>query len=68
MSGKAILALAPTAVLGPFWSPLGLPLGILALRDIRRSRGLLKGEVAAHFAVLVHLIILVVFAAVFLNR
>ena len=69
LSRKAVLALAPTACkLGLFSSPFGLPLGILALRDIQRSRGLLKGEVAAHFAVLIHFMILVLFAAVFLAR
>lgn len=65
VSRKAVLALAPIMVLGPFWSPVGLLLGALALRDIRRSNGLLKGEVAAHFAVLVHFILLA-FAAAFL--
>jgi hypothetical protein len=68
VSWKAILALAPTAVLGPFWSPVGLPLGILALRDIRHSQGRLKGEMAAHFAVLVHFMIVLLFAGIYLLR
>jgi hypothetical protein len=67
-SRKAIFALAPMAVLGPFWSPVGLPLAILALRDFRRSQGLLKGEMAAHFAVLMHSMIIVLFTALYLLR
>jgi hypothetical protein len=67
-SRKAMLALAPMAVLGPFWSPVGLPLALFALRDLRRSQGTLKGEMAAHFAVLFHGVVLVIYAASFLFR
>jgi hypothetical protein len=54
ISPKAVLALAPMALLGPFWTPIGLPLGVLALRDIRRSHGMLMGEVVAHMAIVIH--------------
>jgi hypothetical protein len=51
---KAVLAAAPTAMLGPLWSPVGVVLGLLALRDIRRADGMLRGEAVAHWAVAVH--------------
>ena len=38
----------PLVTFGPFWLPIGLPLAVLALRDIRRANGFLKGEVIAH--------------------
>ena len=62
-SVKAVLAAAPTAAIGPFWSPAGLPLGILALRDIRRANGMLAGEMLAHMAVAIHGAMLLLAAA-----
>jgi hypothetical protein len=53
-STKAVLAAVPTAALGPFWSPAGLVLGILALRDIRRANWMLRGELLAHMAIAIH--------------
>jgi hypothetical protein len=53
-SVKAVLAAAPTAMLGPFWSPAGLVLGLLAVRDIRRANGMLRGEILAHLAIAIH--------------
>jgi len=53
-STKAVLAAAPTAAIGPFWSPAGLILGILAVRDIRRAHGLLRGEMLAHLSIAIH--------------
>lgn len=62
-SVKAVLAAAPTAAIGPLWSPAGLPLGILALRDIRRANGMLGGEMLAHLAVAIHGAMLLLAAA-----
>jgi hypothetical protein len=63
-STKAVLAAVPTAALGPFWSPAGLVLGILALRDIRRAKWLLRGELLAHMAIAIHAAILLLGAAI----
>jgi hypothetical protein len=63
-STKAVLAAVPTAALGPFWSPAGLVLGILALRDIRRAKWLLRGELLAHFAIAIHGAILLLGAVI----
>jgi hypothetical protein len=63
-STKAVLAAVPTAALGPFWSPAGLVLGILALRDIRRAQWMLRGELLAHFAIAVHGAILLLGAVI----
>jgi len=62
-STKAVLAAAPTAAIGPFWSPAGLILGILAVRDIRRAHGLLRGEMLAHLSIAIHGAILLLGAA-----
>jgi hypothetical protein len=62
-SAKAVLAAVPTAAIGPFWSPAGLILGILALRDIRRANGLLRGEMLAHLSVAIHGALLLLGAA-----
>ena len=59
VSGKAVAAILPLP-LAPFWAPVGLPLALLALRDIRRRNGLLQGEYLAHYAVAVYSAILVV--------
>ena len=34
-----------------FWAPVSIPLAILAIRDIRRANGLMKGELVAHMAI-----------------
>ena len=59
VSGKAVAAIAPIPF-APFWAPVGLPLALLALRDIRRRKGLLQGEYLAHFAVAIYSAILAV--------
>ena len=53
ISMKAVLAAAPIAVLGPLWLPVGVVLGFLALRDIRRADGMLRGEVLAHMTIFI---------------
>jgi hypothetical protein len=58
MSGKAVLAVAPSAVLGPLWSPAAVVLGALALRDIHRANGMLRGDVLAHLAIAINALIL----------
>ena len=63
-STKAVLAAVPTAALGPFWSPAGLVLGILALRDIRRAKWMLRGELLAHMAIAIHGAILLLGAVI----
>jgi hypothetical protein len=63
ISLKALLAAMPIAVLGPLWSPAGLVLGLLALRDVRRADGMLRGEFLAHWAVVVHGALLCVLTA-----
>ena len=65
ISRKAVVAVAGMP-LAPFWAPVGLPLALLALRDTRRAKGLLGGELLAHFAVAIYgalLIAAVVIAA-----
>ena len=59
VSKKAVAAIAPIP-LAPFWAPIGLPLALLALRDIRRRKGMLQGEYLAHYAVAIYSAILVV--------
>jgi len=54
-STKAILAAAPT--------PVGLVFAILALRDIRRAKWLMRGELAAHLAIVIHAGLLLLGAA-----
>lgn len=61
VSIKAIVAVAGFCVLGPFWIPVGLVLGILALRDIKRAQGLLKGELLAHCAICVFVLAAMMF-------
>lgn len=58
VSLKAVLATAPVVTFGPFWLPVGLPLAVLALRDIRRANGFLKGEVIAHTAIMFYSVII----------
>jgi len=53
ISMKAVLAAAPIAVLGPLWLPVGVVLGFLALLDIRRADGMLRGEVLAHMTIFI---------------
>lgn len=67
ISRRAVLALAPSALLGPFWMPVGFVLGLLALRDIRRADGMLRGETAAHVAVLFGLLGLALAAALIVS-
>ena len=64
ISMKAVLAAAPIAVLGPVWLPLGVVLGFLALRDIRRADGMLRGEVLAHMTIFIGVAILCLIAVV----
>ena len=64
ISRKAVLAAAPIAVLGPLWLPVGVVLGLLALRDIRRADGMLRGEVLAHTTIAIGGAILCLIAAV----
>ena len=63
VSGKAVAAIVPMP-LAPVWAPVGLPLALLALRDIRQRKGLLKGEYLAHFAVAIYGAVLAVEAIV----
>ena len=65
-SRKAIVAIAfvPLA----WWAPVGLPLAVLALRDIRRARGLLRGELLAHFAIALYVIGLLAAAVAIYRR
>lgn len=63
LSRKAVIAVAPI-FMAPLWAPVGLPLAILALRDIRRANGLLRGEVLAHFSVVIYGMILCVYVAI----
>jgi hypothetical protein len=53
ISRKAVVAMAGMP-LAPLWAPVGLPLALLALRDTHRAKGLLRGELLAHFAVAEH--------------
>jgi hypothetical protein len=53
ISRKAVVAVAGMP-LAPFWAPVGLPLALLALRDTRRAKGLLRGDLLAHFAVAIY--------------
>jgi hypothetical protein len=64
ISMKAVLAAAPIAVLGPLWLPAGVVLGFLALRDIRRADGMLRGEVLAHMTIFIGIAILCLIAVV----
>jgi hypothetical protein len=64
VSVKAVLATAPVATFGPFWLPVGLPLAVLALREIRLANGFLKGEVIAHLAIMIYGVIIIVAAAI----
>jgi hypothetical protein len=59
ISGKAVVAAMPAVPFAPLWAPIGFPLAILALRDIRRAKGLLRGEVVAHLAVALYGLILI---------
>ena len=59
VSLKAVLATAPVVTFGPFWLLVGLPLAVLALRDIRRANGFLKGEVIAHAAIMFYSVIII---------
>jgi hypothetical protein len=36
------------------WAPVAIPLALLAIRDIRRTNGLMKGETLAHFAIVLY--------------
>lgn len=62
VSLKAVLATAPLVTFGPFWLPIGLPLAVLALREIRRANGFLKGEVIAHLAIMIYGVIIIIAA------
>ena len=53
VSSKAVAAIVPIP-LAPLWAPIGLPLALLAIRDIRRRNGLMRGEYVAHFAVAIY--------------
>jgi hypothetical protein len=64
LSTKALLAAAPTAVLGPLWSPVGVVLGCLALRDIRRADGMLRGDGLAHVAIAINGMILCILTVI----
>jgi hypothetical protein len=50
ISRKAVLSLLPAA---------GLLLAALALRDIQRADGMIRGETLAHFAILIHIVIII---------
>lgn len=62
VSLKAVLATAPVVAFGPFWLPVGLPLAVLALREIRRANGFLKGEMIAHLAIMIYGVIIIIAA------
>jgi hypothetical protein len=63
VSVKAVLSTVPMTTFGPFWLPVGLPLAVLALREIRRANGFLKGEVIAHLAIMIYGIIIIIAAS-----
>lgn len=58
VSRKAVLAIAPAVPLAPLWAPVGFPLAILAIRDIRRANGFLRGETLAHLAIVLYGLVL----------
>ena len=61
LSMKALVAIGPVFI-APFWASIGIVLALLALRDICRANGLLRGEILAHFAVVIYGAILCLYA------